>query len=188
MAKVYENIHIYDGLDSEAAVAPKGTTLPEGIGPSVTPFAEVGWISEDGITEEADASAETRRAWQGRKIVKRFIPEADSTFTIQCLEENAVVHGLKTRGATVEVTGVAPAQVAKTVRDQETALDERVWRLRSIADDGSEKVRVFVGVHSLNGSIQDSAGEMTIHEFQLSPIGDVIEYTNNAAVIAGVTP
>lgn len=184
MAKVYENIHIYDGLDSEAAVAPKGTTLPEGIGASANPFEEVGWISEDGVTEELDSSTETRRAWQGRKIVKRFIPEADSTFTIQCLEENAVVHGLKTRGATTVVT----TGVAKTVRDQETALDERVWRLRRIADDGSEKVTVFVGVHSLNGSIQDQAGDMTIHEFQLSPIGDVIEFTDNAAIVASVAP
>lgn len=183
MAKVYENIHLYDGIDSEVAVAPKGTTLPEGIGASAEPFEEVGWISEDGITEEADASAETRRAWQGRKIVKRFIPEADSTFTIQCLEENAVTHGLKVRGAVTTVT----TGVAKTVRDQETALDERVWRLRSIADDGTEKVRVFVGVHSLNGSIQDSAGEMTIHEFQLSPVGDVIEYTDNASIVAAGT-
>lgn len=187
MAKVYENIHMYDGLDSEVAVAPKGTTLPEGIGPSTTPFAEVGWISEDGISEEADASVETRRAWQGRKIVKRFIPEADATFTIQCMEENAVTYGLKTRGATTTVTGVAPAQVAKTVRDQETALDERVWRLRSIADDGTEFVQVFVGVHSLNGTIQRQANEMTIYEYQLSPIGDVIEYTDNAAILA-VTP
>lgn len=180
MAKVYENIHVYDGLDSEVAVAPKGTTLPEGIGASTAPFEEVGWISEDGITEENDSSTETRRAWQGRKIVKRFIPEADATFTIQCLEENAVVHGLKTRGAKITVT----SGVAKTVRDKETALDERVWRLRSIADDGTEKVRVFVGVHSLSGSIQDSAGDTTIHEYQLSPVGDVIEYTDNPSIVA----
>lgn len=184
MAKVYENVHIYDGLDSEVAVAPKGTTLPEGIGASTAPFVEVGWISEDGVSEEADSSVESARAWQGRKIVKRFIPEADSTFTIQCLEENAVVHGLKTRGAKVTVT----AGVAKTVRDQETALDERVWRLRSVADDGTEIVQVFVGVHSLNGTIQRQAGEMTIHEYQLSPVGDVIEYTDNPAIVKSVTP
>ena len=183
MSKVYENIKVYDGLDSEVAVAPKGTTLPEGIGPSEAPFAEVGWISEDGISEEAESSVETRRAWQGRKVVKRFIPEADATFTIQCLEENAVTYGLKTRGAETTVT----SGVAKTIRNKETALDERVWRLRSIADDGSETVQVFVGMHSLNGTIQRTATEMTIYEYQLNPVGDVIEYTDNAAIVAGAT-
>ena len=178
MAKVYENVHLYDGLDSEVAVAPKGSTLPEGIGASADPFVEVGWISEDGIEEEVDASDESVRAFQGRKIVKRFIPEAEVSFTFQCLEENAVVHGLKTRGAAVTVEN----GVAKTIRDRETALDERAWRIRLIADDLTEKVYVFVGMHTL-GSVAHQSSEVTLHEYTIKPVGDVIEYTDNPSIV-----
>ena len=181
-AKNLDNIHIYDGLEGEVAVAPMGSTFQEGIGPAETPFEEVGWISEDGVSEEIDSSIESMRAWQGRKIVKRFIPEADATFTVQCLEENAVVHGLKTRGADVTVSGSGSEAVAKTVRNKETSLDQRVWRLRAIADDLTEKVYIFVGTHSLNGSVAHQSGEMTVHEYQVAPIGDVTEYTNNPAI------
>lgn len=180
MAKVYENIHVYDGLDSEVACAPKGSTLQAGIGPAVEPFVEVGWISEDGVSEEADTSQEVKRAWQGRKIVKRFNTEADQKFSFQALEENAIVHGLKVRGAETTVT----TGLATTVRDQETALDERVWRFRSIADNGTEHVSEFVGTHTLTGTVQRQANEMTIHEFEVAPIGDVTEYTDNADILA----
>lgn len=179
MSKVYENIHIYNGLDSEVAVAPKGSTLQEGIGAATDPLTEVGWLSEDGVSEETSADQEPFRAWQGATIVKRIIPESETTFTFQALEANAVVHGLKTRGAETTVT----AGVAKTVRNRENAVDERVWRVRSIADDGTESVSVFVGVHSLSGTIEKTATEMTVYEFELSPIGHITEYTNHPGIV-----
>lgn len=178
MAKVYENIHIYNGLDSEVAVAPKGTTFQEGIGAAAAPLEEVGWLSEDGISEETSADSEPFRAFQGSTIVKRIIPEAETTFTFQCLEANAVVHGLKTRGATTTIE----AGVAMTVRDRETAVDERVWRIRTIADDGTESVSIFVGTHS-PGSIEKTATELTVYEFTVSPVGHVTEYTNHPGIV-----
>ena len=188
MAKVYENIHIYNGLDSEVAVAPKGTTYQEGLGAATTPFVEVGWLSEDGVSEETSAESTPFRAFQGSKIVKRIIPESETTFTFQCLEANAVVNGLKTRGATTTLEGVAPDQYAVTVRDRETATDERTWRIRTIADDGSEAISEFVGIHSLSGAVAKTATEMTVYEFTVSPIGDITEYTNHPGIISGLTP
>jgi len=179
MAKTYEFIHIYNGLDSEVAVAPKGSTYMEGIGPAEDPFEEVGWLSEDGVSEETSADQEPFRAFQGSKIVKRIIPEAETSFTFQCLEANAVVHGLKTRGATTTVE----AGVAKTVRDRETAVDERTWRVRTIADDGTEAISQFVGVHSQSGAIEKTATGLTVYEYTVSPIGDITEYTNHPGIV-----
>ena len=181
---VYENIHVYDGEDSEVAVAPKGTTLQEGVGPADTPAEVVGWIDPDGVEESNDQSAESWRGWQGNKVVKRKVTESEITYTIKCLEENAVVHGLKTRGAEVTKVTDGDATYAKTVRNRETATDERVWRIRWIADDGSEKVAIFLGTHTLSGSIPHQATEMTVHEFEVTPIGDVTEFTTNASIVA----
>ena len=184
---VYSNIHIYDGEDSEVAVAPKGTTPQEGVGPATAPMETVGWIDPDGVDESIDQSAEAFRAWQGNKVVKRKITESETTFSIKCLEENAVVHGLKTRGATVTKSGTGADAYAKTVRNRDTATDERQWRIRTIADDGSEKVYSFLGSHVLTGSVGHKATEMTVHEFEVTPIGDVTEFTTNKAIVDAVT-
>lgn len=184
---VYENIHIYDGEDGEVAVAPKGTTQQEGIGPAVAPMVTVGWIDPDGIDESIDQSAESYRAWQGNKIVKRKISESETKFTFKCLEENAVVHGLKTRGAEMTKVGADATAYVKTVRNRDTATDERAWRMRVLADDGTEKVYSFTGTHTLTGSVSHKATELTIHEFEVTPIGDVVEFTNNPSLLEAVT-
>lgn len=182
MAKVYENVHLYDGEESEVAVAPLGSDFQEGVGPAQEPFEDVGWISEDGVSEEPTLSVEPFRAWQGRKIVKRIVTEPDTTFSFQCLEENAVVHGLKYRGAR-PTKASADATYARTVASRAGAMDQRVWRFRQIADDGSEKVYIFTGIHVPSGTITHQASGLTIHEYQVNPIGDVVEYTDHDAIV-----
>ena len=182
MAKVYENIHNYNDADNEGevAVAPKGSTFPGDLSVAADPFEEVGWISEDGVGEEVSGDDEPTRAFQGNTVVKRTIPESETSFTFSCLEENAVVHGLKTRGALVTVE----AGVATTVRNRDTDLDERAWRIRLVRDNGTVKVYEFTGVHTLSGTVEHKSTDLTIHEFTVKPIGPVTEITDDADIVA----
>jgi len=184
---VYANVKIYDGEDNEVAVAPKGTTPQEGIGVAAAPYKTVGWVNDGGIEESISPSDDEWRAWQGNKVVKRKITKADTTYKFSCFEDNAVTHGLKTRGATVTVVGTGAEQYAKVVRNRDTATDERMWRFRFIGDDGSIEVHEFLGTHTLSGTISRTATEPSIFEFTVKPIGDVNEYSNAASRIAEAT-
>lgn len=186
MARDYDLIHIYDGLEAGAFVAPKGTTRHEGVADPDDPYDEVGWLSEDGVSEEHSGDMKKFKAHQAGTIVKRKRTDGDLTFKIQALEENAVVHGLKHRGAKPTLMAVG-GTVAKTVMDKLNASDEREWYIREVADDGSIKAYSFLGSHELTGSIEHKAEDLTIHEFTLSPIGPVTEYTDNEAIVAAAT-
>lgn len=184
---VYANVKIYDGDDSEVAVAPKGTTFQEGIDAAEDPYATVGWVNDGGVEEGIDQSDDEWRAWQGNRVVKRKITKSNTSYKFSAFEDNAITHGLKTRGATVTVVGTGGTRYAKTVRNRDTATDERMWRFRFIGDDGSIEVHEFLGTHTLSGAISRTATEPSIFEFTVKPIGDVNEYSNAASRIAEAT-
>lgn len=181
---VYENVVIYDGEDSEVAVAPKGTTSQPGIEEAADPYEVVGWIDPDGVEESVDQSDDAWRAWQGNKVVKRKVTETEVSYVFKCWEDNAVTHGLKVRGATTTVVGTGDSAYAKTTRNQDTASDERMWRIRFIGDDGSVEVHEFLGMHTLSGTISRKATEPTLYEFTVKPIGDVEEFSNKPSRLA----
>lgn len=182
MARDYDLIHVYDGLEAGAWVAPKGTTRHTGIEDPAAAYKEVGWLSEDGVSEEHSGDMKKYKAHQAGTVVKRKRTDGDVVFKIQALEENAVVHSLKHRGATTTVTG----GVAATVMNKLNDTDQREWFIRDIADDGTSKCYAFLGTHELTGSIEHKAEDLTVHEFTLSPVGEVTEYTDNPAIVAAV--
>ena len=182
MAKNISNIHIYGDEAGGVWVAPKGTTGPVDLTAPPVGFAEVGWISEDGISEEASLNANTFRAWQGAKIVKRKISENDRTFSFQALEENAVVRGLKYRGQQAVVTG---GVATTTVKDQ-TANDDRAWIFDMVDGTVTKRFVVPAGSYELSGTTQYTNSDLTVHEFTVTPIGDYFEITNNPALTATV--
>lgn len=178
MAKNLDNIRIYDGEAGAVFVAPKGTTGPTDLTAPPAGFAEVGWISEDGIDESLDQSAEVFRAWQGAKVVRRKVTQSERTFRFQALEENLVTHGLKYRGQTPTIVG----EVARTEVKNQTAQDTRAWVFDVLDGDVHKRFVVPSGDYTMTGAIQYRNSSMTIHEFEVTPTGDYIELTNDPAI------
>lgn len=70
--------------------APAGTTLPTTVGGALAgAFVELGYLSEEGITQAIDESISDIRAWQNGDIVRKVQDSHDVTFALSLLETNA---------------------------------------------------------------------------------------------------
>lgn len=171
MAKNEANIHAYGDLANAVYVADMGTTLPSDLSEPGAGIEEIGWISEDGLSEAVDQSDETYRAWQGATIVKKSITSSDRTFTFSALEENAITQGLKYRGQ--EATAAGDVSTIK-VQDQ-TKTDERAWVIDLF--DGNHQKRYVIpkGFYVVSGEQTYAASGLTMLEITVTPIGDYDE-------------
>lgn len=69
--------------------APMGTTAPtDADSPLGVGWLDVGWISEDGITEARDRSTNNIIGWQGAEIVRVVTTESSATFQFTMIETN----------------------------------------------------------------------------------------------------
>lgn len=85
-------------VDSFVYVAPKGTALP--IIPTATPaagldpaFKDTGWLTDTGLGEVFATNTNVRRAINGT-VIKTIRTTADTSFTFECYERNAITIGL----------------------------------------------------------------------------------------------
>jgi hypothetical protein len=181
MAKDIANILGGGGDASAVWVAAKGSTLPTTLATPTSPFVEVGWLSEDGVSLGRSEDRQTFKAHQGGKIVKRKTSSVDDTFKFQCLETTALVLGLVYKGATpVVATGVATITVAN-----QTVNDERAWVIDEMLDDGSTmRYVVPTGSAELTADVVWKTDEMTVYEFTVGVNGDYFVITDAPAVVA----
>lgn len=181
MTKVYDNIRVYGDDDSAVWVGPKGAVMPTDL-TAPTEHTDIGWLSEDGISFERNEEAQTFRAFQGGKIVRRKKTSVEDTFTFQALEENATAMGLRYAGQKpVKVTGQNLAKIQ--VKDQ-TKDDPRSWVVDVVDGDVVTRYLIPVG-YAGSGSLAYSNSEMTVYEFTVTIQGDYEILTNSPGVLAG---
>lgn len=186
MAGNIDNYRFWGDDESFVAVAPKGTTGPTSIISTTTPlptgFVEVGDITDAGVDETQSSNVQKFRRWQGNAVRKTKITEADREYKFLCYEDNLVTHGLKYRGQVAEVTGVGAAAVAKTTVKEQSATDDRAWIFHYVDGDVVEDHVISAGSYSITGTYKRSATEPSVLEVTVSPLADVVVYTNNPAI------
>lgn len=177
MTKDLANVRIYGDADSAVWVADHGTTMPTTLAVPESPFAEAGWISEDGVPLAREADSASFPAWQGGKIVRRKFTSREDTFTFTALEENAVVLGLFEPGAEITTT----TGVTKIVPAQGLSADPRCFVLDFHDGTVHKRYNVISGEVTGFGEVPHQNSEMTAFEFTVT----MYEYeilTNNPAV------
>jgi hypothetical protein len=93
---------IFGGELDSISLAPIGTTLPDGIdGALDAAFVDVGWLSDDGITESLTGSVEKKRGHQGNGVVRTRVSEPGTTVSFTALETKALTAGLRYHEKTV---------------------------------------------------------------------------------------
>lgn len=137
MAKNRDNVRAYGDELSGVWVADKGTTAPTT--PTAVPatgWEELGWLSDDGVTEMHSVDSSAKRAWQGGATV-RTIKSGDSRkFKFVMWETTALTMGLLRPGSSATTaTGVTTTHV-KTFLGQ----DIRAWIIDTVDDNGSGDV------------------------------------------------
>lgn len=180
MAKNLANIRIYGDQDSAVYVAPKGTTLPIDLAAPSATFADLGWLSEDGVDVTRESSSTDFTAWQGGTIVRSKVSGVKDTVKVVCLEETAVALGLLYPGSTsATATGTTTISIPGGSKSNEKALvvdfkDDTVTKRYTIA-------RAEV---TGTGTISHKNSDMTMYEFTFTIYGDFKIITNNPAAAA----
>lgn len=164
------------GVTGAVYVAPSDTTVPTDAATELDPaFEDVGYVSEDGVTETHDTDTEDIRAWQNGDLVRRVQTSHDVTFAFTMLETSEITlreyYGNYTDGD-IEITG--------------DELPHRAWVLS--VEDGDHVLRVVIpdGQITERGDITYSNGEAVGREVTITayPVAGVKAYIYDDTVAA----
>lgn len=88
MAQTIDEVRV--GVDGVVSSAPTGSTAPTSVSSAlVAPWVDLGYVSEDGVTESNAVTSERLRAWQRNAVVRTLITEGESTFSFTLIQTNA---------------------------------------------------------------------------------------------------
>lgn len=138
-------------------------TAPTGLGALPVGFVDVGYISEDGVTEATEQSVEKIKAWQRNAVVRTSVTEGSVTFSCTLIETNA---------ATIELAfGVEIGGDGSYVKRPGVSHPVRSFILDVIDGDRLER-SYFKGQVTELGEIQRVNGEPVGYEVTIEAIED----------------
>jgi hypothetical protein len=89
MAQTADNVMV--GITGAVYSGPTTATAPSASDSTLTGFAELGYVSDAGVTFTIDKSTNQIRAWQNADLVRETITEATATYQFMLLETNEEV-------------------------------------------------------------------------------------------------
>lgn len=88
MAQSIDEVRV--GVDGVVSSAPTGSTAPTTVSSTLAaPWVDLGYVSEDGVTEANSRTTEKVRAWQRAAVVRTLVTEGETTFAMTLLQTNA---------------------------------------------------------------------------------------------------
>lgn len=117
MAKTVDEVRV--GVDGVVSTATFGATAPTtavsvlGVG-----WTDLGYVSEDGVTETTDTSSEKIRAWQKNKVVRTVVTEGSVSWKLVLLQTSADTVALYYGGTVDDTNGsivLDPTRVRPTI-------------------------------------------------------------------------
>lgn len=85
MALVSSNVRV--AVTGAVYVAPTATAAPTAFDSTLNvAFKDLGYVSEDGVTETRDRSTNQIRAWQGADLVREVVTDSSLTYSFTLIE------------------------------------------------------------------------------------------------------
>lgn len=150
--------------------APIGTTLPTDATTILdNAFVCLGYVSEDGLTNDNSPESEEIKAWGGDTVLT-LQTSKDDTFGFTLIEA-LNVEVLKTIYGDENVTGTLTTGI--TVKANSKELNEYVWAIDMVLRDGAlKRIVIPVGKVSEVGTITYADGEAVGYETTLGTSPD----------------
>ncbi|MGW1836318.1 phage tail tube protein [Streptomyces sp. NPDC002067] len=176
-------------LSGAAYVGPSGTVGPTD-SESTWPAAvtDIGWISDDGITESNSSDSTEIKGWQGGQTVRKVISSSEMTFQFTAIETSKAVLELYHKGSKVITTSGKSVLAVKA-----PGADRRFFGFDVI--DGDSHVRIVIpdGEVSETGDITYKSDEAIAYELTITAYpgldGTVaFKYSNDPAWASGEKP
>lgn len=162
------------------AVAPTGSAAPTNGSTALdAAFVDLGYVSEDGVTETRDRSTNTLRGWQNADILREVVTEASLTYAFTMVETKKETVELFYGNTVTAATGGIPIVPAKGAGRRAFVVD---------VVDGDEFIRAYIPegeVTEVGDQVYQSGEpigyEVTLTAYPTSAIQD--DDGNNAAAI-----
>lgn len=139
------------------SVAPTGTAAPTDASTALpAAWKDLGYVTEDGVTETRDRSTDTIRAWQNADLLREVVSEADLTFQFTLAETKAETVALY-YGSTVDAATGAIVIVPSATGGRQSFVIDVV--------DGTQLIRAYI-----------PEGEITEVGDQVLSHGEVVGY------------
>lgn len=184
MAQTASEVRV--GVDGVVSSAPLGTAAPTAVDSALNvAFKDLGYVSEDGVTESNTTSTEKVRAWQGNAVVRTLITEGETTYSFTLIQTNAQTlseyYGLETADIdTDEGSFVTSATVNRP---------RRAYVIDVI--DGDELIRKFIPdgqVTEVGDQVFQNGApigyEVTVTAYDNSTLGGSVKHFFSALVTA----
>lgn len=164
------------GITGELYSAPLGTARPtSSVSALNAAYIGMGYVSEDGVTEEPDDSVERIVAWQGATVVRSSHTESTATLSCTLIETKGKVLELYHKGSTVAATGAGQWKI-----DVKAPTTDRRQHVLDVID-GAKHIRIDVGDGEVTerGAITYANGEPIGYEVTITcyPDANGVLYT-----------
>lgn len=161
-------------LTGAISVAPTGTAAPTDASTALpAAWKDLGYVTEDGVTETRDRSTDTLRAWQNADLLREVVTEADLTFQFTLAETKAETVALY-YGSTVDTaTGAVVIVPAATGGRQSFVID---------VVDGTQLIRAYIP----EGEITEVGDQVLSHGEIVGYDVTIKAYPSAALAVAGV--
>jgi hypothetical protein len=105
------------GTTGKVLIAPLGSTAPTGSTPAwAVAWKELGYLSEDGITEDASMDIEEIKAWQSGTIVRRVLTGSGLQWNFTVIETNLDTIIQFYPGSTITAVVGPPAETKQDIK------------------------------------------------------------------------
>jgi hypothetical protein len=132
-------------------VAPEGTPMPTDLAELTSPWLDLGYVSEDGVTFTLSRDSSDINAWQSSDPVRVLTTAEPKNVAFELLEFDPDSILLALRGGTFSTTGVAPDTIALYTPPGAGATDVRALTIDAI--DGAEQWRFCIQRAQIQGDV-----------------------------------
>ncbi|MGW8975134.1 phage tail tube protein [Streptomyces platensis] len=126
-------------------------------------FTDIGWISDDGITESNSSDTTEIKGWQGGQTVRKVISSSEMTFQFTAIETSKTVLELYHKGSKVVTTAGKSVLAIKA-----PGPDRRIFGFDVI--DGNAHIRIVIpdGEVTETGDITYKGDEAVAYELTIT--------------------
>ena len=175
MAGTTENPRVW--LEGDVYVANTTATAPTAIGDDLENlgFEALGLLSEDGLTESQDNDVTDHRAWGGI-LYRTTRTKHKRTFTVTCLEDNALVFDLVNPGSSWSSSGGTTTRTVNVPSEP----NPKSFIFKTVDGDYTSLLYVATGEVTDVGEVPRNENDPTMYELTITvyPDSDGVLYTD----------
>jgi len=176
------------GLTGHLWTAPVGTAMPTDVTtPMPTPWVDLGYTTEDGLSMSVDTNREDFNVWQSNSPCRSVVTSQTYTSTFTLVQRNAETLKLAFGGGEVTSSGVGVVKYTPPP----AGLAERAFVYEVIDGPITDRWLMYKGNPALTGDISFVKSDMTGYEIEITHLdttdGVWSLLTNDPNVVADTT-